>query len=398
MDLSKIEQDFLKRYGITEDQVFDATGMSAGLYKRRMKGANFKVAKDVTPCKEYGHRLRTRHGHCAVCNPKNLNIIKRHHLKAYVYIAYSNMLDKVKVGFCTSISERQKQLRTDKYANANDWKILGYVLVENAGKVESDAQRRLHTFRAKGIYEKNSESIDANEVFHCSIEVAINALQKASGAIYKSISLHEILIKRVKPVIQNNISTTTGIYRETRKASINKLTSELEDLDKLRDAYFKKGYEELMLKWNNEREDLEINEQKILKAAIKHQNEIKAQLQAHKPMSAEESRNYLTKLPGTNSLPPGHKDATPLPKGETPEETLRMLGIELTPEDKEKNLVVPPFDQVKVPEELKKQLGKPRPSPPMKFPEFAPSADTTRKNKAYPTPPIKVPKLNPAKN
>ncbi|SDK50790.1 hypothetical protein SAMN05192566_1446 [Methylophilus rhizosphaerae] len=29
-----------------------------------------------------------------------------------------------------------------------------------------------------------------------------------------------------------------------------------------------------------------------------------------------------------------------------------------------------PFDQVKVPEEIKRQLGKPRPSPPMKQPVY----------------------------
>lgn len=99
-------------------------------------------------------------------------------------------------------------------------------------------------------------------------------------------------------------------------------------------------------------------------------SEIRAQLLAHKPTSEDESRNYLTNLPGTNSLPVGHNDAKRLPNEAPLDGTTKSLGIESLLNENVDPIIFTPFDQVKVPEEVKKQLGKPRPSPPMKQPKY----------------------------
>jgi len=69
MQLSKIEKEFIDTYKIPSSALFNAEGIRRKDYEIICKGKDIPFVYNTTPCKKHGHRLRTRRGHCMICNP-----------------------------------------------------------------------------------------------------------------------------------------------------------------------------------------------------------------------------------------------------------------------------------------------------------------------------------------
>jgi len=167
LQLTKEQLEFLDHHKIPLSSVFDATGLAKKDYRPLMKNLDKAIAIGVTPCRKEGHVLRLRTGHCVICNPQALAHFHRHHKNSYVYVAASKNGRKLKVGFTKDISVREDSLNRTNYANFTDWKIIYYIHCENAGKIESEIQKKLSAFYSPGEYQKEGRTVACYELFQC---------------------------------------------------------------------------------------------------------------------------------------------------------------------------------------------------------------------------------------
>src|SRR5947209_3307686 len=121
--LTEREIYFLSRYRLTPDDVFDGRRFSqAGAREEAKRVGAILVLGSA--CRAAGHRLRTRPGHCAQCDPKKIAYQERFANPGYVYIAGSLAGRVVKIGTCINVPQRENQIRTEGYGGQSDWVVL----------------------------------------------------------------------------------------------------------------------------------------------------------------------------------------------------------------------------------------------------------------------------------
>ena len=98
-ELTEQELTFLASQRLGPDDVFDARGLPQWLWKQRAKEAGKTLALG-NKCRDGGHRLKTRGGHCIQCNTSRLGFQKPHDAEQYVYIAGSLSERLIKIGTC----------------------------------------------------------------------------------------------------------------------------------------------------------------------------------------------------------------------------------------------------------------------------------------------------------
>lgn len=181
--LSDDQVAFFKRHGISDEEVFDATGLGRKIWPQKMKQGGQRVAVGVASCKKGGHQIRTRAGHCAVCDPSKLAFSRRAYETGHVYLLHSKLCDLYKVGFTTNMSTRLPNLLSQAYGETNDWRVVRKSqAIPNAGKVEQAIQEKLQEFRAEGLYAwRAGKAQESRECFRCSKEVALGAFESAIG-------------------------------------------------------------------------------------------------------------------------------------------------------------------------------------------------------------------------
>ena len=140
------ELAFLKSQNLTADDVYDGRYQSAARWKAGVRVAGLALVLGAA-CSRGGHRLRTRSGHCAQCDTRNIAYQDRHHSPGYVYIAGSLSAKLLKIGIAVDVEQRKRNLRHQAYGGIHDWEMLFYAKVENRGKVEREALRLLQRFQ-----------------------------------------------------------------------------------------------------------------------------------------------------------------------------------------------------------------------------------------------------------
>lgn len=179
-ELSESQLAFLNSHNVPLSLVFDASGMRTADYKRVMGEEGKCFAIGVTPCARGGHRLRTRAGHCAQCDPAKIAYMLRHVSPGYVYIAGSVVGQLLKVGATESIGGRRVSIRG--YADLFDWQILAHAHCAGAGKIEGHIQTRLARFHVHRDYRKGPRRQTCYELFRCNFSRALDVLRSATGA------------------------------------------------------------------------------------------------------------------------------------------------------------------------------------------------------------------------
>lgn len=171
--------EFLEAQSIPLTRVFNATGMTRERYRLHMEHLEAVVAYGTSPCKRSGHTLRTRAGHCAQCNTHALGFLLRYDEPGEVYVAVSARFSLVKVGTSQDARSRMNNLNSYGYGGASDWNVHSRVTCKKAGRVEFRAHRTLFTCRAKRTYMKTGDSVQCQELFTCSPDVAAEAVRLA---------------------------------------------------------------------------------------------------------------------------------------------------------------------------------------------------------------------------
>ena len=178
-DLTSDQIRFLKEQNILPKYVFDAQGFSQSEYRVIMKELNKLIAYNVTPCRQEGHTLRTRTGHCCQCDTAKIEFLRRNDSSGIVYIAGSLIGQVIKIGFSKAVEVRAESLNRTKYAYFNDWKILYALKSMDAGRIETKSNSLLHDYAYLLDYEHDGHWQDSYETYHCSYSKAKEFVEKA---------------------------------------------------------------------------------------------------------------------------------------------------------------------------------------------------------------------------
>lgn len=190
--LTNQQIEFLGHHGIPLDRAFDATGMRTKDYKEAMRQQELWVAFGVSPCKEAGHTLRSRAGHCIQCDPAKITYIKKHVLGGLIYVAWSESKGLVKVGVTNSTQKRIGLLKSEMYGGASDWKLVRAWESDRAGKVETETHRALEAYATSGYYLKNGVLTEGSELFKCSAQHAVKTVSKILEPRTKTAELRKV--------------------------------------------------------------------------------------------------------------------------------------------------------------------------------------------------------------
>jgi hypothetical protein len=178
MKLTKTQIKFLNQHGIGIHEVFDATGLSISEYGELMKEGGYVVATGVFRCKKGNHSLKTRSGHCVMCNPANLAFQKRHEIPGDLYVMYSASKRLVKVGVAGDAYEREISANKQSYGSVDDWKLKFFVRVLNAGQAEKVIHDLLVEYKKPRQFLKDGRRVLAQEIFSCSIRYAVESIKQ----------------------------------------------------------------------------------------------------------------------------------------------------------------------------------------------------------------------------
>jgi hypothetical protein len=101
---------------------------------------------------------------------------ERYYAPGYVYIAGSLSGRLIKIGVTINIRQQQKKLQNLQYGRLGDWVILYHVWVDEGGRIEHDARRRLRRYKTLRMYEKNGSWQKGRETLRCSFRTAQEVL------------------------------------------------------------------------------------------------------------------------------------------------------------------------------------------------------------------------------
>lgn len=178
--LTAEERAFLDRWGVAEADVLDGRKTPKKWWKN-YRDNNLGVEVKLIfgqPCKKGGHRLRTVHGHCVMCNDNAMLRVKRRRDKYCLYLAYSSSAGLVKIGTSQDIDRRLVDINRYGYGGFTDWiMIWSSKPFSGASRFESWVQGELAEYRENVKYSKHGNDKISNEVFRCSPDVAIEAIK-----------------------------------------------------------------------------------------------------------------------------------------------------------------------------------------------------------------------------
>jgi hypothetical protein len=180
------ELAFLRRHNFTEGDVHDGRRQGKRLREYYAREAGKVLILTSVRCRAMGHRIRTRAGHCAQCNPASIAFTARENSPGNVYIAGSLSGRLIKIGTTGDIAQRMRQLRAQQYGGFGDWSVLISIRVNDAGQVERGVSSQIRGKRVFNGYIKDGREQVAIELIQCSFSAAFKALSNAVGGIPRS--------------------------------------------------------------------------------------------------------------------------------------------------------------------------------------------------------------------
>lgn len=178
--LTKRDEQFLTRHGISLDLLFNASGMPSWQWKARMREEGKLFAFGVSCLR--GHSLKTRSGNCIRCSTANIAYQMRSERDGYVYIARSAGRRLTKIGFSADDPWNRIYIANlEGYAGASDWRVVQQHYGMNAGRLELALHAALREHWKPQTWYRNGRWCEAREVYGCTLRDAKMALASAIG-------------------------------------------------------------------------------------------------------------------------------------------------------------------------------------------------------------------------
>jgi len=186
--LTTEQEDFIKKYKISEELLFDAEGegMTDEL-KQTMSENNKVIAYNAKACpKDADHTLKTTGGHCPQCDTTKVTLVLKDHKPGFLYVAGSRKGKVIKVGSTNDTKDRVKALNVTltMFSGYDDWEILYEAKTIAIGRIDKLIQSKLEDYKTSIQFFKSGKLQIATELYLCSynkIKEAIVELQEVDG-------------------------------------------------------------------------------------------------------------------------------------------------------------------------------------------------------------------------
>ncbi len=175
--MAKLIAEFLVKYDVEVSDIFDATGMKKKEWREAIEGTDYKLVMNAGLCNKEYHNLKTRAGHCAICNPRNLRLQERYYESGYIYLAHSETLDLIKIGVSNDPENRVLVMNDQGYGDFDDWTLEYNEYSSKPYQIESAAHNYLNDFRFDITFERLGITETSREIFDCSVEEGIEAIE-----------------------------------------------------------------------------------------------------------------------------------------------------------------------------------------------------------------------------
>ena len=126
MDIKKIltkeEKEFIKHHGISLSEIYDARGKVTSVYHKEAKTLGCLYV--INSCM-YGHRLKTRSGHCIQCRPANIAFQKRYSEQTRLLLIMWDDIERnlAKKNICLHASKMPCPKTLRKWNISSSWRI-----------------------------------------------------------------------------------------------------------------------------------------------------------------------------------------------------------------------------------------------------------------------------------
>ncbi|NTV70983.1 MAG: hypothetical protein HGA71_12645 [Azonexaceae bacterium] len=175
--LTEEQRQFIDSQKIPMSRVFDATGLSRQQYRKEMKELDMVLAYGVGPCRNGGHTIKTRSGHCPQCKTANIAFSLRYDTPGQIYVAWSPKGKLTKVGTAQCASARLPNLNSYQYGGVSDWQVVFKRSIQTAGRIEFATHKHLASFSVSRSYVKEGRIIECQELFSCDTNTAISVIE-----------------------------------------------------------------------------------------------------------------------------------------------------------------------------------------------------------------------------
>jgi len=232
--ITSAEREFLRKHNIDESLVFDSGGISKNKYQEICKNEGYLFVAGASPCRRGGHTLRTKNGHCIVCNPANITFARRAYSSGYVYVLYSESQRISKVGFTNHLPDRRlRHLNTIRYGGITDWKLLDFLKSDHAGRIEILFHRELKAYRHSLTYEREGNFVQSREIYRLKPDIIKEVFNVFRSDLTLSADLHQIchLIQNIlgeyqARVIEQNTRAAQEFFEQRRRSEQEQLDAD----------------------------------------------------------------------------------------------------------------------------------------------------------------------------
>ncbi|WP_158270565.1 GIY-YIG nuclease family protein [Limnohabitans sp. Jir72] len=177
--MNKLDENLLETMRIPQSLLYNGYGLNTVQCRKAMKEGGFKYSYGVSQCIQCGHTIRTISWNCIHCSPSSIKYESRYREGGYVYIGSSEFLGLIKIGSCKNIKNRINSLRDQKYAGADDWKIIKSMhFTKNSGEIENKILQSLKEYSIEISYKKDGRLQRARELLNCPPAHAFDELNK----------------------------------------------------------------------------------------------------------------------------------------------------------------------------------------------------------------------------
>ncbi|VTP98818.1 GIY-YIG nuclease family protein [Sphingobacterium daejeonense] len=191
--MDNFTKQFINKHKIDKKHIFDAKGKTINSLKLWMKANGKLYAYNSTFCKN-GHSIKSKSGHCIVCNVTRIAFVKRKYKNGFLYVFGTKTKQYIKVGMTTeNIFNRLQKLNSRRVGGVNDWEALLYFKVDNTNSIEFDIHKILKPYEVKNSLYQGTQS---KELFRCSYF-------KAESIINEYIKSNNILVIESKQLYSN---------------------------------------------------------------------------------------------------------------------------------------------------------------------------------------------------
>lgn len=188
-DFTTSERNFMEQHNLSPDDFYDGRNQGQNERHDNAKRANKLYVLSSVPCKDGGHRLRTRSGHCIQCKTGNIKYIKRYHTSGVIYLATTSeksnwykvgLVEDNKENASYTLSNRQGSLNGEGgYGGVKGWKIIDHFPISgNLGKVEEMIHKELEQYSIKPLYIHSRQQQEAEELFCCDKSIVEATIHK----------------------------------------------------------------------------------------------------------------------------------------------------------------------------------------------------------------------------